>query len=270
MRRRVLIGLAVTVTIVAVVFGGAFALQRKLIYLPTGGPLPGAADVLPGGRDVTLATADGVNLAAWYFPVDGAKASVLVAPGNAGNRSYRVPLARALTERGLSVLLLDYRGYGGNPGDPTEAGLALDVRAARDFLLRETSAPLVYFGESLGSAVVTELATEHPPSALILRSPFVDLASVGQRHYPFLPVRWLLLDKFPTKENVARVKAPVTVVYGAADATVPAEQSREVAKAAEPAGVTVIEIPGADHNDLAFSAGSVLVDAIARGAGTSR
>lgn len=67
------------------------------------------------------------------------------------------------------MLLLDYHGYGGNPGDPTEAGLALDVRAARDFLEGETRTPLVYFGESLGSAVVTEPATEHPPSALILR-----------------------------------------------------------------------------------------------------
>ncbi len=261
MRRRVLIGLAVAVTIVVVVLGGAFAFQRKLIYLPSGGPLPSAADVLPGGRDVTLATSDGLSLRSWYFPVGNAKGTVLVAPGNAGNRSFRIPLARALTERGLSVLLLDYRGYGDNPGDPTEDGLATDVRAARDFLVRETKTPLVYFGESLGSAVVTELATEHPPSALILRSPFVDLASVGQRQYPFLPVRWLLLDKFPTRDNVAHVRAPITVVYGSADSIVPAEQSREVAKAA---GATVIEVPGADHNDPALSDGPELVDAIAR------
>lgn len=262
MRKRVLIGLTVAVIIVGVVFGGVFAFQRKLIYLPTGGPLPGAAEILAGGRDVTLTTSDGLSLASWYFPADNAKAAVLVAPGNAGNRSFRAPLARALNARGLSVLLLDYRGYGGNPGAPSEAGLALDVRAARDFLLHEARIPLVYFGESLGSAVVTELATEHPPSALVLRSPFVDLASVGQRHYPFLPVRWLLRDEFPTRDNVARVKAPVTVVYGSADSIVPAEQSREVASAA---GATAIEVPGADHNDLAFSGGPELVDAIVRG-----
>lgn len=260
MRKKVLIGLAVIVAIVGVVLGGVFAFQRKLIYLPEAGPLPSAADVLPGGRDVTLTTSDGLSLASWYFPVAKAKATVLVAPGNAGNRSYRAPMARALTARGLSVLLLDYRGYGGNPGDPSEDGLALDVRAAREFLLREAGTPLVYFGESLGSAVVTELATEHPPSALVLRSPFVDLASVGQRHYPFLPVRWLLRDEFPTRDNVARVKAPVTVVYGAADSIVPAGQSREVARAA---GARTVEVPGADHNDPAFSDGPELVDAIA-------
>lgn len=257
-----LIGLTVVVTIVAVVFGGAFAFQRKLIYLPSGGPLPGAAKVLPGGRDVTLVTSDGLRLAAWYFPVEAARATVLVAPGNAGNRSLRVPLADALRARGLSVLLLDYRGYGGNPGDPTESGLALDVRAAREFLLRDAGAPperLLYFGESLGAAVVAELATEHPPAALVLRSPFVDLASVGRRHYPFLPVRWLLLDKFPTAEYASRITAPVTVVYGASDSIVPPEQSRAVAAAA---GGRAVEVPGADHNDLTLLDGPELIDAI--------
>jgi uncharacterized protein len=257
-----LIGLAMVVTIVAVVFGGAFAFQRKLIYLPSGGPLPGAAEILPGGRDVTLVTDDGLRLAAWYFPVDAAQGTALVASGNAGNRSLRTPLARALRARGLSVLLLDYRGYGGNPGDPTESGLALDVRAAREFLLRDAGVPpeqLLYVGESLGAAVVAELATEHPPAGLVLRSPFVDLAAVGRRLYPFLPVRWLLLDTFPTAEYMPRIKAPVTVVYGASDSIVPPEQSRAVAAAA---GGRAVEVPGADHNDPALLDGPELIDAI--------
>ncbi|HKS49096.1 MAG TPA: alpha/beta fold hydrolase [Amycolatopsis sp.] len=263
---RVLIGLAVAVTIVAVVLGTVFALQRKLIYLPSGGPVPNAADVLPGGRDVTLVTGAGLRLTAWYFPAAAARATVLVAPGNAGNRSLRVPLARALRERGLSVLLLDYRGYGGNYGKPTESGLARDVRAAREFLVRDQGVPperLVYFGESLGSAVVAELAAEHPPAGLVLRSPFVDLASVGQRHYPFLPVRLLLLDKFPAAAHLRRVRAPVTVVYGTSDSIVPPAQSRAVAEAA---GGRTVEVPGAGHNDPALLDGPLLVDAIAEAA----
>ncbi|MCE6996039.1 alpha/beta hydrolase [Saccharothrix sp. S26] len=247
---------------VVVVFGGLFAFQRKLVFLPAGGPLPGAGEVLGGGRDVTLRTRDGLGLAAWYFPAEAARAAVLVAPGNAGNRHLRVPLARALVGRGLSVLLVDYRGYGGNPGDPTEEGLALDVRAGREFLVGEAGVPperLLYFGESLGAAVVAELAVEFPPVGVVLRSPFTDLASVGARHYPFLPVRWLLSDEFATERHVGRVRAPVTVVYGTADTVVPPEQSRAVAVAA---GGVAVEVVGADHNDRVLLDGRQVADAV--------
>jgi uncharacterized protein len=162
------------------------------------------------------------------------------------------------------VLLFDYRGYGGNPGRPSEQGLARDVRAARRFLIEEAEvAPsrLLYYGESLGAAVVTELATEHPPAGLVLRSPFVDLASVGRVHYPFLPVRALLQDRYPLADHLAGVQVPTTVVYGSRDSIVPPEQSRAVAAVA--AGETrVVEIAGADHNDLALLEGEKLIEAV--------
>jgi fermentation-respiration switch protein FrsA (DUF1100 family) len=223
-------------------------------------------DVLPGATEVSFATADGLRLNAWLVPAEGADrgVTVLVAPGNAGDRSLRAPLADALRRRGLSVLLLDYRGYGANPGAPTEAGLALDARAARRFLvedLRVRPDRLIYYGESLGAAVVTELATEHPAAGLVLRSPFVDLASVAAVHYPVLPARALLKDRFPVADTIARVPLPTTVVLGTADAIVPPEQSRAVAAAA--AGpATLIEVPGADHNDLALLTGRELIDAV--------
>ena len=198
-------GLAVTVGVVVLLLGLVVGLlwgfQRKLIYLPDDGPVGAADAAVPGARDVVLRTADGLELGAWYVP-GGAPdaATVLVANGNGGHRGGRAPLARALSDVGLGVLLFDYRGYGGNPGSPSEDGLALDVRAARDHLVDEVGVRpdrLLYLGESLGAAVVTELASEHPPAGLILRSPFVDLASVAAVHYPFLPVRALLRDRFP-------------------------------------------------------------------------
>jgi alpha-beta hydrolase superfamily lysophospholipase len=241
-------------------------LQRRLIYFPFPAQLPQAEAVLTGAREVTLPTVDGLSLGAWLVeagePDRGV--AVLVANGNAGNRSLRAPLAHALACAGLAVLLFDYRGYGGNPGRPSEQGLARDVRAAHRFLTEEAEvAPerLLYYGESLGSAVVTELASEHPPAGLVLRSPFVDLASVGRIHYPFLPVRTLLRDRYPLADQLAGVKVPTTVVYGSRDSIVPPEQSRAVATAA--GGETrVVEIAGADHNDPALLDGKELIDAV--------
>ncbi|GAA5081264.1 alpha/beta hydrolase [Thermocatellispora tengchongensis] len=255
-------GVLALLVVALLVVGLAWVFQRKLIYLPDRSPVPPAAAVLPGARDVTLTTADGLRLGAWYVPAAAPErgVSVLVAGGNAGNRAYRAPLARALAGRGLSVLLLDYRGYGGNPGEPSEAGLALDVRAAREHLARSGDA-LIYFGESLGAGVVAELATEHPPAALLLRSPFTDLADAGQVNYPFLPVRPLLWDRFPVTAHLAGVRVPTTVVYGSHDTIVPPHLSRAVAEAA-PGLVGNVEIAGAGHNDRVFLDGPELVDAV--------
>ena len=266
MPRALLVGLVGMVVTVALVVVLLWVFQRRLIYLPATAPVPPAEQVLPGARDVTLRTADGLALGGWLVSPRGPdrKVTVLVASGNAGDRALRAPLAVALAEQGLGVLLFDYRGYGGNPGSPTERGLALDVRAAYRFLVERAGVPpqrLLYYGESLGAAVVAELATEHPPAGLVLRSPFVDLAAVGRVHYPYLPVRALLKDRFPVVEHVARVKAPVTIVYGTRDSIVPPEQSRAVAAAARSPARTV-EIRGADHNDRALLDGPQLVGAV--------
>ncbi|GAA1609763.1 alpha/beta hydrolase [Kribbella sancticallisti] len=247
---------------VLLVLALVWGFQRRLIYLPDTTAVAPAATVLPGARDVVLETDDGVQLGAWLVPPANPDRgiAVLVANGNAGNRADRAPLARALAAEGLTVLLFDYRGYGGNEGSPSERGLAHDVRAAQRFLTHEANR-ILYYGESLGAAVVTELATETPPDGLVLRSPFVDLASVGREHYPFLPVSLLLRDDFPLAEQLARVKAPVVVVLGANDSVVPPEQSRSVA-AATPTLKNLVEIPGANHNDSALVHGSALIKAI--------
>jgi uncharacterized protein len=259
------VALALVVLAVLMLFL-VWVFQRRLIYLPSSGPVPKAAEVIPGARDVTLQTSDGLQLDAWYVPAEGTdrNMAVLVANGNAGDRSLRAPLADALANEGFSVLLFDYRGYGGNPGAPSEEGLARDARAAFGFLTEQQRVPgdrLIFFGESLGAAVVSELATEHPPAGLLLRSPFADLASVGRVHYPFLPVSALLKDRYPVIELVRKIEAPTTVVYGTSDSIVPPEQSRAVAAAA--AGPTeVVEIEGAGHNDIALLDSAPLIDAV--------
>ena len=150
------------VVIVALVGSGLLALvwsqQRRLIYFPSPGPLPSATSILPTGKDVLLDTEDGVRLAAWHFPAPshGRAPAVVIFNGNAGDRWSRADLAVALNRHGLSVLLFDYRGYGGNPGRPSEKGLAADARAAQAWLAGQPEVDpnrIVYFGESLGAAV---------------------------------------------------------------------------------------------------------------------
>ncbi|WP_346124258.1 alpha/beta hydrolase [Nonomuraea roseola] len=153
--------------VAAVLLALVWIFQRRLIYLPDPAPPPAAGAVLPGARDVAFTTSDGLRLTAWHLTGGGRGVTVLVAGGNAGNRLHRGPLASALRREGFDVLLMDYRGYGGNPGSPSEEGLLRDARAARALV----KGPVIYFGESLGAAVVTALATEDPPDALVLRSP---------------------------------------------------------------------------------------------------
>ena len=242
--------------------------QRALIYFPIDDvPTPdevGLGDAEP----VTFPTEDGLTLQGWFLPIARTPSppTVLVFNGNAGNRAYRAPLAAWLHRDGFQVLLFDYRGYGGNHGSPTEAGLAADARAARAYLggrpdVDETR--VFYFGESLGAAVATALAADLAPAGLILRSPFSSLADVGRLHYPLLPVRTLLKDRFAANEQIKRVRCPVLVLAGDRDKIVPLELSRRLYEAVSGPKELVI-ISDADHNDLALVAGDTLRDAVVR------
>jgi fermentation-respiration switch protein FrsA (DUF1100 family) len=281
---------AVVVAIVALVASGLLALvwsqQRRLIYFPSPGPVPPAAAMLPNGQDVVLETDDGIRLGAWYFPVPGEAPAVLVCNGNGGDRSDRIELAAALNRMGLSVLLFDYRGYGGNPGKPSEDGTAADARAARAWLAAQPGVEkIVYFGESLGAAVTVGLAVDTPPAAsvdtppaasvdtppaasvdtppaaVILRSPFTSLPDVGAMHYPWLPVRWLLADRYPSIDRIGSVHVPVMVIAGDRDDIVPAALSRRLYDAANEPKRYVL-VPGAGHNDRELQDGHQMLTEI--------
>jgi uncharacterized protein len=291
--------LLVVAAVLAASLGLLWAFQRRLIYLPSPGPVPPAASVLPGAEDVSFETADGLRLQGWFVPgavdspapprprsvtlPEGAPPqvgegeahpkvgegeahlnpgpAVLVCNGNGGDRSMRAALAAALSRMGLAVLLFDYRGYGGNPGSPSEEGLADDARAALAYLAGRPEVDpgrVAYLGESLGAAVALRLAVERPPAALVLRSPFASLAEVGRRHYPMLPVSLLLRDRYDSAALARRLDAPLLVVAGGRDQIVPASHSRRLFDAA-PQPKRLVVLDGADHNDDELLAGPRLL-----------
>ena len=246
--------------------GTLWSQQRRLIYFPSREQVPPAAKVLRRAEDVVLHTDDGLDLGAWFLPGPNGAPAVLICNGNAGDRLLRTPLAVALNRQGMSVLLFDYRGYGGNPGAPTESGLAADVRAARSWLAGQPELDrdrIVYFGESLGAAVALRLAVETPPAALVLRSPFTSLADVGRVLYPWLPVGLFLMDRYPSIERVAKLSSPLLVIAAQRDTVVPAWLSRRLYEAA-PEPKRYKEFPGIDHNDLSLLDGPEMIGEVVR------
>ena len=263
--RRVLLTVIASVAVFLLVLWLA---QRSLIYFPHG-RVPAPASVgLPSAALTSFTTDDGVDLEGWFVPArePTADRTIVVFNGNAGNRAHRATLAASLAARGFATLLVDYRGYGGNPGLPSERGLYRDARAALRYLASRgdvNMSRVVYFGESLGAAVAVELATEFQPSALILRSPFSSLIAIGAHHYPLLPVRPLLRDRYPSIERIGRLTCPLLVIAGTDDRIVPNADTQLLFDAArDPKEMLLID--GADHNDEALMWGPTVLGKIAR------
>lgn len=242
----------------------AASFQRRLTYFPDTTSPGAVAAWVPGGRDVVLRTEDGLDLQAWLLSPQGRdrRTAVVFFPGNGGNRLGRLVFGRVLAARGFTVLLVDYRGYGGNPGTPSEEGLARDARAASSFMRHEGFPPerTLYFGESLGTGVVARLVTTDPVAGVLLRSPFTSLADVAAVHYPFLPVGALLGDRYDCGAHWRTSRVPVVVFSGGGDAIVPPRLSEQLAaQVGNLRSHTVL--PGVDHNDAVWF-GPVLGDAV--------
>lgn len=251
----------------ATLAGAMYFGQRRLLYFPDATVPEPASWGVPEMTAVRADTADGLSLLAWYGPpADDDKPTLVYLHGNGGHIGYRGGKVRPYLDAGYGVLLLSWRGYSGNPGSPTEDGLYHDGRAALSFLAAAGVPPsrIVLYGESLGSAVAVQMATEQSVAALVLESPFTSTADVAASHYWFMPVQYMVLDRFETKEKIARVGAPVFIVHGEEDRIVPADHGRALfAAASEPKEARFI--PAAGHNDIYdFGAADAVIDFLGR------
>jgi len=264
-----MVGILLLASLWAIGVGGLYVFQRSLVFQPDSSPPESAWSA--SAKNVTLHPSDGLDLHAWVFEPTALDldAAILIAPGNAGNRGTRAGVAARLADLGYTVLLLDYRGYGGNPGDPSEEGLALDALAAASWLRSAGFPPgrTLYVGQSLGTGVVVRLAATNPPGAMLLQSPYTSMVAVAQGKFPLVPFDLLLKDRFDTMRYLHELTMPITVLAGGRDTLVPASQSAAVAEAT-PNLFRYVETPDADHNDIYWSGPGLpaQVDELARAA----
>ena len=242
------------IILAVLVYGGVGALmyvfQRGLMYFPDRARTPPATAGLPQAEEVTLTSADGESLIAWYIPPQDSKPLVIYFHGNGGALNLRADRFGWLTADGFGLLGLSYRGYGGSSGKPSETGFLLDASAAYDFAAaRFPARRIILWGESLGTAVAIALAAERPIGGLILDAPFTSAADIGASAYPFVPVRWFIKDSFHSDERIGRVKAPLLVLHGELDRIIPIRfGERLFTLANEPK--QMVRLPSGGHVDL--------------------
>lgn len=234
------------------ILAGLFFGQRRLLYRPgTARPELGELAAL-GVRETELATADGLALLAWYRPAPAGRPVLVYFHGNGGHIGHRSERLRRFAGEGFSVLMPEYRGYGGNPGRPNEAGLYADGRAALDFLAEAGVPPqqIVLWGESLGSGVAVRMAAERPVGGVVLEAPFTSVAAVAQCHYPFVPAARMVQDRFDSLAVIGRVAAPILFLHGERDRVVPIQFGRALFEAAASPKEAWVS-PQAGHVNLA-------------------
>ena len=228
-----------------------YVAQRGLMYFPDPARIPPAALGLAGAEDLLLDTADGERVVAWHVPPrNDDRPVVLYLHGNGGALSHRAGRFRVLTDDGTGLLAIDYRGYGGSTGRPTEAGLAIDAAAAYAFAAaRYPAERIAIWGESLGTGVAVALAAKRPAGHIVLEAPFTAAVDLAARQYPFLPVHWLMKDQFRSDLRIGAVTAPLLILHGERDPIVPiAYGERLFALANEPK--RLVRFPEGEHENL--------------------
>lgn len=235
MRLWMKIGAAVGALYVLAV-GALYFFQRDFMYWPdhTARVAPSYYPMLAGVEEVELKTPDGLKVYAWYAPAPDGRPTVAIFHGNGGSlRSQRYRLAY-FKDAGMGVLLLAYRGYAGSDGSPSEEGLYTDARAALDWLGAQgvSGDRIVLYGQSLGSGVATKMASERHVALVVLESPYTSTVDVAELQYPFVPVSWLMMDRYDSLSRIGQVKVPLLVMHGDADQVIDQALGRRLFDAA--------------------------------------
>ena len=241
-------------------------LERLLVY-PAPNPSQGDWNASTfGAEDVSFESADGTKLHGWYFEHPNPRAHVLFCHGNGEHVGYLGGEIKSLSEHfGISIFAFDYRGYGKSEGKPFEQGVVEDGIAAQAWLAERNNiqpADVVLHGRSLGGGVAVNLAGNVGARALIAERTFHSMVEIGARKYPIFPVRWVMRNRYPSSEHIAKFNGPLVQVHGEADSLVPIESAEQLFAACPSVKKSFIRVPGMGHNGQAPDEFYVAIDAM--------
>ena len=196
--------------------------QRKLLYHPFSAEITGEG-LIHNFETINFKTSDNFVLKGWFHLKNSNKKTILFLHGNAGNLDNRIDKLNSLGSMDINFLIISWRGYSGNPGNPSETGLYKDVLGGIKWLNEKgiSNDQIILYGESLGTAIATEVGQNENFAGIILEAPFTSMVDMGQKIYPIFPVKFLLKDKYESKNKIKNLKSPLLVLHGRKDKIVP-------------------------------------------------
>lgn len=223
--------------------------ENSLLFFPSRYP-QGDWELPSDVQDAWFNSADGTKLHGWYIESEPGRPVVLFCHGNAGNIAVRRHLMPLFAEMKVTALMFDYRGYGRSEGSPSGPGILADARAARAWLAKRANVPedqVVLWGESIGGAVAIDLASDGA-RGLIVENTFHSLPEVAKHHFPWLPIKLCMRNRFESGEKIGNYRGPLLQFHGDADEIVPYSQGQKLFQRANQPK-EFVTVAGANHND---------------------
>jgi len=224
------ISLLLALTTYLIILTYVYLFQRNLLYHPLNNDYQGD-EINFDYNEIFIQNNEDIKLKAWLHEKDLInKKTIIFFHGNAGNLKNRNYKLNELSKLDINFLIIAYRGFSGNQGKPSEQGLYEDARSALDWLkikgVKEKN--LILYGESLGTAVAIETAQSKDLAGIILESPFTSMVELAQKYYPFLPVKFLLKDRYETIKKLPNINSPLLVLHGKLDNIVPFSMGKKL------------------------------------------
>ena len=241
----------VLLNIYGLLCGVIYFFQESLIFLPTILTQEHVYEMDHSFEEITLEANDGAKLNGLHFKVENSKGAILYFHGNAGNLQRWGQLTEFFVEKGYSVIVMDYRGYGKSTGKKSMESLYNDAQIWYDYAKQfYNEAELTVYGRSLGTTFATYVSSENKPKKLILESPFYSIEEVAKSRFPILPIKALLHYKFPTYQYINDVACPITIYHGTKDKVIAYQQGEKLFESIESDSKQFISVPNGGHNDL--------------------